>query len=311
MIYSSDGSQHTQQWGTAGDIPAPGLKSLPVVWVNQAGDPLVRFTGSVHTWFSPVAAAAADSGRAIQGLTLVIATGDDDLRGGTSPGDNCDAILQMQSGAPLTFSNINQGAHWNNGETHSVALPLPPGLAAGAITGLTLQTQFGGGIGGDNWNVNLVTLLAQLWGTAGDVPVLSPPPEQVTWINQAGNPLVRFTGSVHTWSGIAQVAAADSGRAIRGLTLVITTGDDDLRGGTSPGDNCDAILQMQSGAPLTFSNINQGAHWNNGETHSVALPLPPGLAAGAITGLTLQTQFGGGIGGDNWNVNQVTLNAEL
>ena len=311
VIYSSDGSQHTQQWGTAGDIPAPGLKSLPVVWVNQAGDPLVRFTGSVHTWFSPVAAAAADSGRAIQGLTLVIATGDDDLRGGTSPGDNCDAILQMQSGAPLTFSNINQGAHWNNGETHSVALPLPPGLAAGAITGLTLQTQFGGGIGGDNWNVNLVTLLAQLWGTAGDVPVLSPPPEQVTWINQAGNPLVRFTGSVHTWSGIAQVAAADSGRAIRGLTLVITTGDDDLRGGTSPGDNCDAILQMQSGAPLTFSNINQGAHWNNGETHSVALPLPPGLAAGAITGLTLQTQFGGGIGGDNWNVNQVTLNAEL
>jgi hypothetical protein len=182
---------------------------------------------------------------------------------------------------------------------------------AGDITGLTLQTQFGGGIGGDNWNVNLVTLVAQLWGTGSEVPLLSPPPEQVTWINQAGNPLVRFTGSVHTWSGTTQVAAADSGRAIRGLTLVITTGGDDLRGGTSPSDNCNVMLQMRSGAPLTFSNINQGAHWNNGERHSVALPLPPGLVAGDITGLTLQTQFGGGIGGDNWNVNQVTLNAEL
>ncbi len=133
-----------------------------VMLVDQSGDPiLVRFTGSVHDWSVPVVVPAADAGRILRGLTLVITTGDDDLRGGTGPDDNCDAILQMQAGAPLTFANINQGAHWNNGETHPVPLSIPSGLAAGAIVGLTLHTQFGGGIGGDNWNVNAVTLLAE------------------------------------------------------------------------------------------------------------------------------------------------------
>jgi hypothetical protein len=134
-------------------------------------------------------------------------------------------------------------------------------------------------------------------------------PDAVTWVDQSGNPLVEFTGSVHDWSSGVAVAPADTGRLIKGLTLVVTTGDDDLRGGTGPGDNCDVILQLQAGAPLTFANINQGAHWNNGETHTVPLTIPPGLAAGAIVGLTLHTQFGGGVFGDNWKVNQVILQA--
>ncbi len=133
-----------------------------VTLVDESGDPLVVFTGGLHDWSTPVFAAAPDVGRVITSLTLAVATGDDNLRGGTSIGDNCDATLVTRSGQTLTFPDINQGATWNNGETHAVALPTPPGLAAGDITGLALHTDFGGGLSGDNWDVNEVILLATL-----------------------------------------------------------------------------------------------------------------------------------------------------
>jgi len=131
-----------------------------VTLVDQAGNPLVRFTGVLNDWSTPVAAAAPDVTRVITSLALAIVTGDDDLRGGSSPGDNCDAILTTRSGQKLTFGNINHGGQWNNGETHTVGLPLPASVTAGDITELTLHTAFGGGLSGDNWDVNEVILLA-------------------------------------------------------------------------------------------------------------------------------------------------------
>jgi len=140
---------------------------------------------------------------------------------------------------------------------------------------------------------------------------IRPTRENRTWIDAAGNPLVRFTGHVHDWSSPLTISAAEAGKEILQLNLTVVTGDDDLRGGNSPHDNCDVILTLRPGRAYTLSNINQGKHWNNGETHTVALALPAGTKAGDITGLTLHTQFGGGIGGDNWNVNRVSLQATL
>lgn len=136
-------------------------------------------------------------------------------------------------------------------------------------------------------------------------------PATITLADQSGAPLVRFTGSVHDWSCPVIVPAGWAMQIVADLTLIVTTGDDDLRGGTGPDDNCDAVLQLQTGTAVTFTNINQGAHWNNGETHAVPLAIPPDLAAGTIVGLGLHTQFAGGIGGDNWNVNRVALVAHF
>ena len=241
----------------AGPVPHPWTD---VTWINASGNPLVRFTGSVHDWSSGLSVASADVGRQILQLRVVIVTGGDDLRGGSGAGDNCDVTLTLSSGASLTIQNINNGQHWNNGETHTAVLPLPAGITAGSITRFDLHTQFGGGISGDNWNVNNVTLIASLLAKA-----VAPPPLLRTWISASGNPLVRFTGSVHDWSSGLSVMAVDVGKTIESLSVTIQTGGDDLRGGGNANDNASVILTLKSG-PLTFSNINQGNHWNNGET---------------------------------------------
>jgi hypothetical protein len=70
-------------------------------------------------------------------------------------------------------------------------------------------------------------------------------------------------------------------------------------------------LHLSNGTRLSFSNINSGAYWNNGERRAVQLPVPTGTEAADLRGVTLHTQFGGGNGGDNWNVDQVILEATL
>jgi hypothetical protein len=294
-------------------VTSPGISSPgPVTrnwqdstWAAVSGNPIVRFTGSVHDWSTPVNVSATDQGKQILQLRAVIVTGADDLRGGTGPNDNCDAILMFNNGSTLAIQNVNNGMHWNNGETHVIALPLPPGMTAGNITRFGLHTSFSGGLSGDNWNVNGVTLLASLLPKP-----ITPPPLLRTWINATGNPLVRFTGSTHDWSMPISVAAGDAGKVIQSLTATIQTGGDDLRGGSNPADNASVILTLNNGS-FTVANINQGTHWNNNETHTVNLNLPPGTTAGKLTKFDLHTQFGGGLGGDNWNVNKVILQAVL
>ena len=273
--------------------------------LKAAGNPLVRFTGQVHDWSQPITFAPADADKRVLLLLLTIQTGGDDLRGGSNPGDNVNATLRLSSGGTIGFPNINAGQDWENGSTHTVQLPVPEGTRAGDLAQLSLHTGFRGGIDGDNWNVNGVVVTAILSAAAspGHSPVLR------SWLDAAGNPLVRFTGSTHEWTHPVEAAAADAGKALLSLTLIIQTGGDDLRGGSHPGDNCDVVLTRRSAAPLTITNVNGGANWKNGETHQVNLPVPPGTKSGDVTALTLRTQFGGGIGGDNWNVNHVTLQA--
>ena len=293
-------------------VTSPGIKSAgPVphpwtdeIWLQASGNPLVRFTGSVHDWSNALNVAHADVGKEILQLRTTIVTGGDDLRGGTGPNDNCDVTLTFGTGASITVQNINDGAHWNNNETHTAVLPLPAGTGAGNITRFDLHTQFGGGLSGDNWNVNHVTLVASL------LPKIVAPPVVRTLINSSGNPLIRFTGSVHDWSSAISAQSSDVNKLIQDLSLTIQTGGDDLRGGSGANDNASVILTLKSG-PITFANINQGSHWNNNETHTVPLNLPAGTKVGDLTHLDLHTQFGGGMGGDNWNVNKIVLQAIL
>jgi hypothetical protein len=131
-------------------------------------------------------------------------------------------------------------------------------------------------------------------------------------LSVSGNPIVRFTGDVHTWRHALSFAATDVGKLVIELLLTIVTGGDDLRGGSGPNDNCDVGLQRAAGASITIPNVNAGTHWAIGSSHTVRLPLPDGTKAGDdLTQLTLQTRFQGGLGGDNWNVNGVTLTAIL
>lgn len=309
----------SKYWSNSDYACVPIVGSDPFndrVWIDNEDNPLIEFRGDVHTYTASTTVSSSDVGRQINLLTVFLGTGSDDLRGGSDPNANADVFLQLASGAALSFLNVNKGMSWENDETHAIPLYLPATVRAGDITGLTLHTQFGGGIGGDNWKVNQVQLTANLG------PVL-PPPGPTTlairsWIDSSGTPLVRFTGSNHDWKGATSVLASDIGEAINQLSLTVVTGSDDLGGGSDPSSNADVILNLSPGgqsragtAAIAITNINAGQHWQNGETHVVTLPVPGSLQAGDIVSLDLQTQFGGGLFGDNWNVNRVLLQAAL
>jgi hypothetical protein len=131
-----------------------------------------------------------------------------------------------------------------------------------------------------------------------------------TWLDRSGGPLVRFTGSTH--DHVENVPNPDAGKTVTQLELIISTGNDDLRGGHNAGDNCDVIVELTNGRSITVNNANGGGTWTNWTDHSVRIPIPAGgLRGGDIKSVKLHTGFGGGIGGDNWNVQRIQLKATL
>lgn len=117
-------------------------------------------------------------------LLLTIGTGADDLRGGS---DNVNVIVALRGRPPLRIDNLNRGRHWIGNYAQTIPLRLPGAIPLQDITGLTLETRFGGGIGGDNWNVDHLRVEAVL------------PEGRHLLYAGSGSPLVRFTGERHTF----------------------------------------------------------------------------------------------------------------
>src|ERR1017187_708450 len=139
--------------------------------------------------------------------------------------------------------------------------------------------------------------------------IFPPNLDSVSSFDASGSPLVRFTGGLHDWStSLPRIAYGSPERTTVRLAVMIQTGGDDLRGGSNPGDNADVVLTLASGASWRFTNLNGGRTWSNNQKHWVILqPLPPDLKMSQATTFTLHTQFGGGISGDNWNVDRIQL----
>src|SRR4029077_18995908 len=88
------------------------------------------------------------------------------------------------------------------------------------------------------------------------------------------------------------------------------TGGDDLRGGS---DNVIALVRVAR-APdwITIpihGGLNRGARWGDGTNHIIVVPIGGGgrcpTSPSLILAIRLQTTFGGGMGGDNWNLQSV------
>jgi hypothetical protein len=276
--------------------------SSPVTWVLGEGSPKMRFTGNTHTLTLPVPAARKTTDAAVTEVQIWIQTGKDDLRGGN---DNADVTLTFAGGTTVT-KNINQGRQWGNGQTHiaRLALPATPPRVSD-LQSVTVETHFRGGIGGDNWNVDRVALVVA-YPTSSTVVSPSAPVVH-KWLDASGGPLVRLTGSKK--AHFEPVPAQDLGVAVSALELIVSTGNDDLRGGN---DNVDVTIELANQPPIEIRNANKKTRWKNWTDNVVAIPLSDrSVKGGDVRKVTLTTHFGGGMGGDNWNVQRIQLLATL
>jgi hypothetical protein len=276
-------------------LDAPG-GSKSTTWVLGEGSPLKRFKDDALELALTVPSSRVTTDAQATQVIIVIQTGGDDL------GDSHSADVTLSfNGGSTTTTGINQGHHWDNGQTHSVILALPGSpVKVSDISGVTIDTHGGG----DNWNVDKVALVVSF--ASGSTLTVPPHPIIHPWLDASELPLVRFTGSVHDLH--VPVPSVDLGVGVTALDLVISTGNDNLNGGGSAGDNCDVTLELASGPPITLTNVNHGGAFDGWSKHSVSIPVPAALKGGDITAVDLHTGFGGG---DNWNVERVELRASI
>lgn len=98
---------------------------------------------------------------------------------------------------------------------------------------------------------------------------------------------------------ISSLAANEPDGSIRNLYLTFRTGGDDLRGGN---DNVSVTVNYRDGSKQTFGNVNGGARWVDNYDETVHILLNRAVRKVDIVSFTITTSFGGGIGGDNWNL---------
>jgi len=293
--------------------------SVSQIWILGEGSPFARLTGDRHTLSLTLPSTHPITGGGLTSAALVIKTGGDNLRGGH---DNADATLNFAPGTysgptrPIRF-NINTGHNWDSGQTHYAALSVPPTIRVSDITGVDIMTHFGGGTGGENWDIEKVALMVSFpSGSAVRTPVA--PPIEHTWLDTSELPLVRFSGALHEFRiNVPRIPIADEGVGISYLRVYVYTGNDDLRGGS---DNADLVLDLHDGHRQVLRNINGGRAWAPWTVHEVGIPTnftspssptPITIRGGDISSLNLMTGFGGGSGGENWNVQRVKLVATI
>lgn len=222
----------------------------------------------------------------IRELLLEIKTGADDLRGGN---DNLAVTLNFKSHPSQVFNNVNKGARWIGNYTETVPLRLRNAVALSDLKSIQLSTNFGGGIGGDNWNMDEIKVKAN----GQDI------------LFKAGTPLYRFTASAKKYSSAFSTTGTGDGR-IRELRISVTTGADDLRGGN---DNFNLTVHYKDGTNFTFKNVNKQTAWGGNTTKEVTLRMNKYVQLSEIKGFTVTTTFGGGLFGDNWNMNALSITA--
>jgi hypothetical protein len=98
---------------------------------------------------------------------------------------------------------------------------------------------------------------------------------------------------------------AEPGKANK-LELTIQTGGDDLRGDN---DNLNIVVHFRGGRTQFVRNINGTQRWADHSTHVESFTLDQAVGPADIVEVDLQTTFGGGAGGDNWNMDSVSIKA--
>jgi hypothetical protein len=173
-------------------------------------------------------------------LNLVISTGNDDLRSGST----CDVVFTFSDHSTLRFPNINQSQAWAGWTISTVPITGLNGHTAGDIQSITLETAFGGGFDGDNWNVERVQLLATVAAPTFESfsPNAGPPP---------GGQTVTVSGSNFV-GPLTQILFGSTP-----ATNVVCSSSTQCTATIPPGNGAENVTVVVGGVPAQVANGQQ------------------------------------------------------
>jgi hypothetical protein len=243
------------------------------------------------------------------GLVITCGTGNDDLRGGKQEVVNL--TMNLKNGKQQEFLNINRGANWAANTTENAHVAVPAGVRKEDILSLVFWTTFSGGLSGDNWDLQSVTVSGLQRDKSGQINMeeitRQTKPNRFTGKNQ---PFTIYSNQQQVSSASLTTPATTPGPvtnpgAISTLHFQFTTGADDLRGGN---DNLDILVVTKSGEQRQ-RNVNQGNSWKPNSRHHVDIKLNSPMPLESIREIKLMTSFQGGVGGDNWDLASCIITA--
>lgn len=125
------------------------------------------------------------------------------------------------------------------------------------------------------------------------------------WDCRTFHPNINFYKDVKTPKNIQKIRKGGRGKVYQ-LVVRCKTGGDDLRGGN---DRVSFKVKFRDGTYDVFKNASLSQRWPKGSIVNVELPLTKLRDLNEIKSVEISTNFGGGIGGDNWNLNSMSVNA--
>ncbi len=271
--------------------------------LERSGAPYRRLTGSVPVYRSANLNAAMRRqeslrGSAVARLELSIGIGPDGIDMGDDLDDGLEWILVFHDGTRLkkTLREL-PGFPSNFGGNNVSALgtwTLPPGISYGEIAAMYLHNIPGSGpVFSDN--VDVLRARLRYFDDRGTVRVLAN--YQASEFRGSPNTwrLTRDEPDALLWKGLGP--RVDPALEFDKIELKALTGQDDLRFG----ENARLVLTLSTGEALEF-DLNRGSLWDVDAEKAVILRLDRSLRAADFAAAGVVTGFGGGVSGDNWNL---------
>lgn len=221
-------------------------------------------------------------------LTFDFLSGDDGLRGDSS----INAVVEARGRAPITLS-LGGGDDDRRLSAFTRSALLPVAIPRSDIQRIRVNyVNRAPDFSRDNWTLKALTI------SAGASLLTA----------RNGQPLARFEGSSPSFAADVSCELPASGAGVAtgafvALDFTIRTGGDDLRGGN---DNAFVIAVLRDGRRLE-APFNGRDRLPNGSQRTARLNLPPGVTAADLAALGVRATLGGGIGGDNWNVDALSV----
>ncbi len=201
--------------------------------------------------------AAANIAHAGSQMKVYLTTGGDDLRGN---GNSAHITVNYTDGTTSPEYNLGGGFANNSKITKNVILNIDV-TSLSQIRNIVIRHNGNPRPGYvadtyDNWDLQTLRVSFIIGGT------------EQNFVNESGNPLVRFTGKMRNRTFLRTAAPPDLGDKTNKIKVYLTTGSDDLRGG---GNYAFLTLNYTDGTTSPEYNLGGGFGQNTATTKVVTI----------------------------------------